>query len=223
MQDSCTKLYSISRDNKTISRDLELSNGSTSPKGIFSDAVEPLQQSADDVSLHSFVSGIDQVSLITDPIVPNVCGAYENSVDERSPPRLSYAFHDQFEYKETILEKLSKYQSSKDQKADISKKNAPSPKKVSSPKCPNETMEDFVRSIKTNATQWKKEDGKEVEKPKRFRRKITEGSYPNQSVDEKNLPKLLRFVWKGKLNKLKKYLADETKHSKINRQDECGR
>ena len=62
---------------------------------------------------------------------------------------------------------------------------------------------------------------------KRIRRKIDEGSYSNFSVDEKKLfgykDYILRYTWKGKLVKLRKYLKDKHTHIFINRQDYCGR
>lgn len=67
------------------------------------------------------------------------------------------------------------------------------------------TMEDVLREIRYNRAEWINEDGRVAEP--RVRRKIMEGSYPNFTVkDEDDLPSLLRYVWKGKLKKLKKYL-----------------
>lgn len=82
---------------------------------------------------------------------------------------------------------------------------------IPSPTVPNtieqkgETMEDVLKAIRYHRAEWINEDG-HVAEP-RVRRKIMEGSYPNFTVkDENELPSLLRYVWKGKLKKLKKYL-----------------
>ena len=82
---------------------------------------------------------------------------------------------------------------------------------VPSPKVPitieqkGETMEDVLREIRRHRAEWINEDGRVAEP--RVRRKIMEGSYPNFTVkDEDDLPSLLRYVWKGKLKKLRKYL-----------------
>ena len=62
---------------------------------------------------------------------------------------------------------------------------------------------------------------------KKIRRKIDEGSYSNFSVDEKKLfgkkDYILRYTWKGKLVKLRKYLKDKKTHQFINQHDYCGR
>jgi len=61
----------------------------------------------------------------------------------------------------------------------------------------------------------------------RIRRVRTEGSYNNNSVNEKKLMKkkqhVLRYTWKGKLLKLRSYLSHVKNHREINLQDECGR
>jgi len=68
-----------------------------------------------------------------------------------------------------------------------------------------ETMEDVLKEIRCHRAEWINEYG-HVAEP-RVRRKIMEGSYPNFTVkDEDELPSLLRYVWKGKLKKLRKYL-----------------
>lgn len=68
-----------------------------------------------------------------------------------------------------------------------------------------ETMEDVLREIRHHRAEWINEDGRVAEP--RVRRKFTEGSYPNFTVkDEDDLPSLLRYAWKGKVKKLRKYL-----------------
>ena len=84
-----------------------------------------------------------------------------------------------------------------------------------------QTMESFLKQIQEHRTLWSNEGSKVI--VPRTRRKIEEGSYPNFSVDEDKLPTLLRFTWKAKLNKLKKYLKNSSKHKKINLQDSEGR
>jgi hypothetical protein len=83
-------------------------------------------------------------------------------------------------------------------------------------------MEEYILNIKKHRTHWENENGNKSVIPK-IRKGIEEGSYPCYSVYEENLPKLLRYTWNGKLNKLKNYLYDVTKHWKINREDEYGR
>ncbi|XP_012559526.2 receptor-interacting serine/threonine-protein kinase 4 isoform X1 [Hydra vulgaris] len=57
----------------------------------------------------------------------------------------------------------------------------------------------------------------------RTRRKIDCGSYPNESVNEDSLPKILRYVWKGKLKKLKTYLGNPANRANIDCVDNLGR
>ena len=61
----------------------------------------------------------------------------------------------------------------------------------------------------------------------RIRRIREEGSYDNNSVDEKKMMKknenVLRYTWKGKLLKLRNYVNQRKHHKEINMQDECGR
>ncbi|XP_066916677.1 uncharacterized protein [Clytia hemisphaerica] len=57
----------------------------------------------------------------------------------------------------------------------------------------------------------------------RVRRKILEGSYPNWTVIDDKLPRVLRYTWKGKLKKLKKLLSKEERRKDINKEDTQGR
>lgn len=61
----------------------------------------------------------------------------------------------------------------------------------------------------------------------RIRRKNDVGSYSWDSVDEKKMfgkkDTIMRFAWKGKLNKLKKHLGNSSTHKYINVQDNAGR
>lgn len=95
------------------------------------------------------------------------------------------------------------------------------------PKKELETAEHFINNVysgKIKDSDDESEDGKKNTTMKfRIRRRISVGSYPNESVDENNLPRLLRYAWKGKIKKLEKYLSDKEKHQKINRCDEKGR
>lgn len=149
-----------------------------------------------------------------------------NLIEEKSPPNLFYAFADERESEQCKLTKLFDYQSRincariyKD--FPELKKNAPKKmKEIEEEK--SETVEDYIRALKENKTDWKSEI-KQAPERTRTRRKIKEGSYPNGSVEEDKLPNLLRFTWKGKMKKLTEYLSDPTKHCKINRQDNKGR
>ncbi|XP_066927409.1 uncharacterized protein [Clytia hemisphaerica] len=63
-------------------------------------------------------------------------------------------------------------------------------------------------------------------RPRKFpksptRRGIEEGSYPNWTVKANKLPSpILRFTWKGKLEKLEKFLLKDKNHCQINLSDE---
>lgn len=56
---------------------------------------------------------------------------------------------------------------------------------------------------------------------KRARREIMAGSYLNSSVIENELPAVVRFAWKGKINKLRLYLR--MRRSNVNQHDGMGR
>lgn len=184
------------------------------------------------VSLSSSVIDFDRVRYDTiswtpEPLMPKTFGydVYGNEIVEEAPPRLSYAFASVRESKEIIFEKLSKYRTYKERIAHFKKEqqNELRPSSSPPPRCSpcNETLEEYIRNLKENQLEWTN-DQNVIVLP-RIRRKIQEGSYPNFSVIESNLPTLLRLTWKGKLVKLKKYLADDTRHVKINRQDDQGR
>ena len=80
-----------------------------------------------------------------------------------------------------------------------------------------------MKEIRDNQLGWNIDDT-DPHKEARIRRKILEGSYPNQSVpDENKLCTVLRLAWKGKIDKLRKYFENSFKWNKVNRQDEFGR
>ena len=160
----------------------------------------------------------------------------ENKIEEISLPRLSYGFAHMQESKKDIFNKLIRYRDCKEvsQKSKVeSKKSAvnselninrgPMTKaKKCIEKCNDETAEQYLENIEQHKVTEYVTNEKHAVSP-RVRRKISEGSYPNASVDEKKLPALLRYTWKGKLRKMRKYLEDKAKHSKVNRQDSQGR
>ncbi|XP_066932605.1 uncharacterized protein [Clytia hemisphaerica] len=86
-----------------------------------------------------------------------------------------------------------------------------------------ETVEEYLQNINEHACRWTEEDIINPKGEKRFRRKLVEGAYPNKTVAEDTLPRLLRYVWKGKYKKVLKYLKDKTKWQKANNQDKFGR
>ena len=160
-----------------------------------------------------------------------------NQIEEPEPPRLSYGFAHVHENRKNIFEKLIKYRDfkntnqqaqAKDQKSllidtpciEDSLNKTKSCKEYPQP-CVLETAEEYSRNIKENKIKWTV-DARRTLVP-RIRRKIEQGSYPNLSVDEESLPTLLRYTWKGKLMKIRKYLQNKNKHSKINRRDDQGR
>lgn len=55
-----------------------------------------------------------------------------------------------------------------------------------------QTMEDYIHNVNQNKTDWTSEDHIGDDEQKRIRRKLLDGSYPNFTVKEKKLPKLLR-------------------------------
>ncbi|XP_057303167.1 disheveled-associated activator of morphogenesis 1-like [Hydractinia symbiolongicarpus] len=86
-----------------------------------------------------------------------------------------------------------------------------------------ETAERYMRdACEGKVKEEYEEDKKRKNMEFRIRRRIAEGSYPNASVNEEDLPSLLRYVWKGKLKKVEKYLADKHNHDKINKRDHRG-
>lgn len=61
------------------------------------------------------------------------------------------------------------------------------------------------------------EQAQVVQDPPRVRRTLEEGSYPNISAgDEMRLPPLLRYCWKGKVDKVESYLKNPQNRNKIN-------
>lgn len=153
-----------------------------------------------------------------------------NRIDEETLPKVIYAFPGDTDTREQINKKLFDYQFKKEMiteeedTAIINQENTDTKLPGTSPcKQPaqQETVEQYLRDIKEHQTSWSRDSGICIDA--QTRRKIQNGSYPNGSVDEQKLPKLLRYTWKFKLNKLRKYLSDETKHCKINRQDDKGR
>lgn len=57
-----------------------------------------------------------------------------------------------------------------------------------------QTVEDYLRAIRLNKTEWSKEDRSNTPEMRKIRRKLMEGSYPVSTVNENKLPKLLRYV-----------------------------
>lgn len=55
-----------------------------------------------------------------------------------------------------------------------------------------QTMEDYIRNVKQNKTDWTADYHIGDDEQKRIRRKLLDGSYPNFTVKETKLPKLLR-------------------------------
>lgn len=55
-----------------------------------------------------------------------------------------------------------------------------------------QTMEDYIHNVNQNITDWTSDDHIGDDENKRIRRKLLDGSYPNFTVIEKKLPKLLR-------------------------------
>ena len=235
-----TPLYVISLEPKSVVVKQMMRPTKVDPRKVSPVPAEKVIQ-ADEVSIIS--SGFDeQMDLLWSPEPKRKLKIFGSDLDgnvteEISPPRLSYAFADTRERKEDIFNKLIRYrgckvdnQQSKVEKNEKSilnnKLNTNSLPKTKVNECGkkllDETVEEYLNSIdQDNMTKWVT-NGEHAVLP-RIRRKIDEGSYPNASVDEEKLPTLLRYTWKGKLMKMRKYLQDKTKHSKINRQDNQGR
>ncbi|XP_066935143.1 uncharacterized protein [Clytia hemisphaerica] len=83
--------------------------------------------------------------------------------------------------------------------------------------------QDYLDNLKEHKTTWQSEDRINSKGEKRIRRKLLDGAYPNCTVKEDKLSTLMRLAWKGKHQKLKKYLQDPSKHGKVNRTDKFGR
>lgn len=81
-----------------------------------------------------------------------------------------------------------------------------------------------IRKVNEAQVQLPEEQAQLVKDPPRIRRKLQEGSYPNISAkDEMRLPPLLRFCWKGKVEKVETYLKNPQNRNKINFQIDSNR
>ncbi|XP_057295236.1 disheveled-associated activator of morphogenesis 1-A-like [Hydractinia symbiolongicarpus] len=128
-----------------------------------------------------------------------------------------------------IIRRLSQYRADCDYRARLEEKKARA--EENPPENPDdlieynrETAEGYMRdACEARNKEEYEEDKKRKNMEFRIRRRIAEGSYPNASVKEEDLPSLLRYVWKGKLKKVENYLADKRNHDVINKRDHRGR
>ena len=143
------------------------------------------------------------------------------------PKRLNYVWSADEASKEGMLKELRGYHANKgtqmecrDQKSrmeEIALTVGDVIKRIEQLKVELEKQEEEVK--KREQLQKKQQPAPKV------RRDILQGSYPNLTVkDESHLPNLLRFSWKGKVEKLEAYLRNPKNKSKINFQvDSNGR
>ena len=89
---------------------------------------------------------------------------------------------------------------------------------------PSQTAESVLKEIRDNQVGWSNDNSMQY-KALKIRRKLYEGSYPNSSVPDENeiRSSVLRYAWKGKIDKLRKYFEEPKKWQKVNRQDDLGR
>jgi len=151
-------------------------------------------------------------------------------------PRIKYAFGEKTEAHELLEYRLERYRAMKEnqlkkqlpptehhgQQVKQDKNNTEETPVVNNQL---ETVESFVNKLKQkdNFIEGIYNDEKQQQITLRVRRKISEGSYDNNTVIEDDLPRLLRYTWKGKVKKLAEYLKDNKIKKKINYQDTQGR
>ena len=148
-----------------------------------------------------------------------------HDTSDNCPPRVSYGFSEVNSSEMEVAKKLAGYQQKKRDLFRLQNKSNQQEKDKASVLVDvhdPETVEDYMKDLVNNRTECWNNIGKKC-LPRKRRRDIEEGSYPNCSVDDNKLPSLMRFVWKGKVEKVRHYLADSAKHAKVNRQDAIGR
>ena len=138
------------------------------------------------------------------------------------PEKLNYGWCDDPEKeKKPIIEKLQGFYCNKEQMI-VLKEQKMQLEEIAL------TVKEVIKRIKEHneaQAQFAEEHAQVVQDPPRVRRRLQEGSYPNISAnDEKHLPSLLRFCWKGKVGKVESYLKNPQNRNKINLQiDSNGR
>ena len=139
----------------------------------------------------------------------------------RSKPKcVNYVWSEEGASKDEMLKQLHSYHSNKETQ-----------KTVEDQKTQLEeialTVREVIKRINqlTEAQEEFVNEQAQVKRPPKVRRQLHEGSYPNLSVkEEAHLPHLLRFSWKGKIEKLEAYLKSPQNRNKINLQvDSNGR
>ena len=143
-----------------------------------------------------------------------------------TPPRIHYAFGDP-DNADYANEQLSLFRCTKIYQQNM--RSAQNPCDI--PKEKRETARAFSKSV--NKAEPSAEQAAIMDKltkkgyVPRIRRIRAEGSYDNNSVDEKKMLRknenILRYTWKGKLLKLRNYVNQTKHHKEINMQDGCGR
>ena len=204
-----TRLYSVSRSNLQVPCDsppllitsLEPydTRGYRLPKPLVENDEVPskpvflAQYITDGISPSSSVINFEEVypdncPWTPEPLMPKTFGydVYGNEIFEKAPPKITYAFGSVYENEHEVVAKLEHY---KAYKQSLSERKSSEcfmlPRHM-----PNYTLEEFAKNVKEQREVYEN-TGAKVVKP-RIRRKIDEGSYPNYTVDEDKLPKLLR-------------------------------
>ena len=115
-------------------------------------------------------------------------------------PDIKYGWKSALESRHTVSEKLYLYRTINEGK-NIEKNGLQStPVKTEESPTPSlasifgnaETVEEYLQNINDHACKWTEEDMINPDGEKRFRRKLVEGAYPNKTIAEDTLPRLLR-------------------------------